>query len=489
MVGSGTVESLLKGKQYNRAVRVLKTVFEALQRLKLDAFTDWLQGTGNGHILVNLLESKEFNMLVEERNQSNMENASEEYTGLFSLWEKYEEVIRQNKLGPMAVFWQSFLDMVETMLDYIKSIRVGDLELHLQAMERMLKWYHAYDHTNYARHFTYCWATQQSLEERHPTIYQEFRNGNFSVKRTAGKFNMLPPDQVIEQTVNKEQKGPGGIIGFSTSLGTVQRWILTSHVIATISSRFKETLGLERPNVVPKDFGKKRILYDEASVSTCYELINSWRNPFNDSTLIIGLSSGLAAPKEIQNDLLNAADVGKKQLKDFLVTRIEATSQHFHDPIKKNKLKTFSSIDTKPIKVNNTTINLKSDRETFARLLVVQQNRRISLQDVLKFELSSFPLALANPDGTMTKTMKVKLFQSLQDKIPTIPSCRSNTPNIFDGMVLLQKLPPNLETFGNVSDYLLTKVLKGSARIVYFVTDPYFQYSSDVSRVFLGIPF
>ena len=42
---------------------------------------------------------------------------------------------------------------------------------------------------------------------------------------------MLPPEQVIEQTVNKEEKGPGGIIGFSTTEGTKQRWVLTSHLV------------------------------------------------------------------------------------------------------------------------------------------------------------------------------------------------------------------------------------------------------------------
>ena len=34
---------------------------------------------------------------------------------------------------------------------------------------------------------------------------------------------MLPPDQIIEQTINKDKKGPGGIIGTPTSQGTMQR--------------------------------------------------------------------------------------------------------------------------------------------------------------------------------------------------------------------------------------------------------------------------
>ena len=136
-------------------------------------------------------------------------------------------MITSEVMGPMAIFWNSFIQMVQVLLHYIKSKRVGDWDLHMQASEHMLYWFHAYDRINYARHFSYNWATQQNLRESHPIIYQEFQNGQFAVKRTHSTFNMLPPDQVIEQTINKEQKGAGGIIGVSTSVGAVQRWVLS----------------------------------------------------------------------------------------------------------------------------------------------------------------------------------------------------------------------------------------------------------------------
>ena len=43
------------------------------------------------------------------------------------------------------------------------------------------------------------------------------------MKPSQGKFNCLPSDQVIEQIVNKEQKGPGGIIGLRRTPGNVQQ--------------------------------------------------------------------------------------------------------------------------------------------------------------------------------------------------------------------------------------------------------------------------
>ena len=236
LVGSGAVEQVLKGKSYNRTVKILKIVYEALQRLKLDEFKNWLYENSDIANLTCALESYEFSETCRYRNNENAVQTTAKIDPLFDLWVQYENDLQSDKIGPMSEFWNSFLTMVDIMLDYIKSIRLADWNLHLQSMERMLKWFHAYDHTNYACHFTYCWADQQNLSEKHPMIYKEFINGNFSVQRTKGKFNMLPPDQVIEQTINKEQKGPGGIIGFSTSPGTVQRWVLSSHVLANVST-------------------------------------------------------------------------------------------------------------------------------------------------------------------------------------------------------------------------------------------------------------
>ena len=277
LTGTGSVEATLKGKHYNPAMRILKTVFESLQRLKLDAFESWLLTT-------EFLNSNDFRNLIEKRNAANMANAEEKSTALFSLWEEFTEFIQTGSIGPMAVFWQSFLDMTETLLDYFKSFCTVHWELHLQAMEGMLKWFHVYENTNYARHFTYCWATQQKLAQKHPEIYLEFCKGNFSVRRSQGKFDKLPPDQVIEQTINKEQKGHGGIIGYSTSAGTVQRWIVIIHVIASIATRLKEQLGIEKPTSVPKHLSKTRKRSDEQAVASCYELVSSWNSPFEEST-------------------------------------------------------------------------------------------------------------------------------------------------------------------------------------------------------------
>ena len=85
---------------------------------------------------------------------------------------------------------------------------------------------------------------------------------------------MVPPEQVIEQTINKNQKGAGGIAGSSTNMGFIQRWILSSHIIATWNSDFKQRIGVDKQKTQLKDVLKLRKDFDEAAVHSCIDTIN-----------------------------------------------------------------------------------------------------------------------------------------------------------------------------------------------------------------------
>ena len=63
-------------------------------------------------------------------------------------------------------------------------------------------------------------------------------------------------DQVIEQTINKERKGAGGIIGIKTSAVSEQWWILSSHVTAKILGDLRESINFAQKSNKPKDIGK-----------------------------------------------------------------------------------------------------------------------------------------------------------------------------------------------------------------------------------------
>ena len=267
-----------------------------------------------------------------------------------------------------------------------------------------------YDRQNYARQFAYCWASRQQLKNTHPRLYTEFKQGNFSVRRSAGHFNKLPPDQVIEQTSNKDQKGSVGIIGHSTSEGTVQRWILTRHVAARLLGDMENSLGIRGSVSLTKDLGKSKKEFDEKNTKSCYELLKSWTPQFDSNLPISGLSSGVIASDSVQSDLLRANSVGTDCFHKFLKKRVESSKIQFYSPLKKNKLKTFNSEEEKKThQVDSKNITVTDDRDMFARMLLIREVRKelVSIRELLKYFLEPLPWALATADGGLRKTTKI----------------------------------------------------------------------------------
>ena len=203
---------------------MFKIVFEAFMRGKIDCFKEWIQASSKDNYLVNFLESENFQNILSKQDNESLKQCVATIMSIANLRDEYDEMpsdSREN--GPSAATWMYLISMIQIFLNFQKSIKTNNWQLHFQSISSMLSWMHAYDRQNYSRHLTYNLCTQQNLEKTHPNIYKEFLAGNFSVRRKLGRFNILQSDQVIEQTTNKDQKRSGEIVGFSTTESTVQR--------------------------------------------------------------------------------------------------------------------------------------------------------------------------------------------------------------------------------------------------------------------------
>ena len=71
----------------------------------------------------------------------------------------FEMLLLNGQFGPTASFWASFLQMFQTLFNFMRSIKLGNWKLHLQSTEEILAWMFAYDRPNYARFLTYYMAS------------------------------------------------------------------------------------------------------------------------------------------------------------------------------------------------------------------------------------------------------------------------------------------------------------------------------------------
>lgn len=100
---------------------------------------------------------------------------------------------------------------------------------------------------------------------------------------------------------------------------------------------------------------------------------------------------------------------------------------------------------------------MEADRDLFEWLLIVANVRQINLKEVLSYELSPVPVALAHPDGSLRKTNKsvlsavIKKGISVLQRLPQPPT-ETTSVHILDGMALVQMAKSDgVKTFGEMA--------------------------------------
>ena len=225
-------------------------------------------------------------------------------------------------------------------------------------------------------------------------------------------FAQVAVDHAIEQTVNRDSKTPGGIIGMSTNVSATQRWLLTAHDGTAMRSHCCDLAGVVRDKAAPhKEAMPNRLKRDEDDVQSLTRTLKNWLNPFSCADgKICSLSCGTLAIPNIELHLLTAYDNGREARKKFITPRFVDQTTSFYGRLLKMKLHTLKSMAVKK-KVNtvNGIIQLRADKSLFARLAVIAQTRSMDMRHVMSFPLQPVPWSLANPDGSSIKTTKSKL--------------------------------------------------------------------------------
>lgn len=144
VVAHGSMVGVLSGHNYNRSIRAHKQLFEALSRL----------------------QALEFISTLDEESQQQckdmLSNAGRHYTAeksvpstpeLRDILNRFDDYVKtRSLLSPTYRFWTSYLDMVGTLLCFVRATRTSNWDLHLASLRSMLPWMFAYDRTNYSRY-------------------------------------------------------------------------------------------------------------------------------------------------------------------------------------------------------------------------------------------------------------------------------------------------------------------------------------------------
>ena len=387
-------------------------------------------------------------------------------TEVMTAWREFLEKLRCDN-GELSSFWMSYVDIVGgVVLGLLRASCEGNWDLHLTAIRMMIPWCFAYDKVNYARYLTPYYAKMTNLSETNPEVHEAFRQGLFSVQLSKDNpFGKIPVDQTTEVTINKDTQTPGGTSRFSLKPAAVQRYYVTAEYRSTFLRQLRDIVQ-GGPNSKHTDLQRTRIKKDEQAVSAVVELIRGWTNPFSENQDLVSISTAKATPKDVTTDLMKAHEIGEKCYETFKEERLQKIPQvkKFHDPLKANKLKTFSYLGKKKqVTSGGRTVVLKADRSLFGRIVVMAQGRNLQMEEILSHPLGPLPWALATPDSFLRKTNKAALANLLQKNVQPAEHIPSNSAAIIDGMNLVQKVNADHLSFGDVADTILNMALREGA--------------------------
>ena len=109
--------------------------------------------------------------------------------------------------------------------------------MYLDALTELAGWFHALDHTNYARWIPVHLKDMAELPERHPETARKFREGSFIVHKKTKVFSSIPIDQAHDFMTWVE--GDGGAVGLTDNTAALRRGIITGPEVARVTEEFQ----------------------------------------------------------------------------------------------------------------------------------------------------------------------------------------------------------------------------------------------------------
>jgi len=145
-----------------------------------------------------------------------------------------------------AKLWIQHLGYVDTVKTLIHAERIGDWDLHLSTVSRMLPLFAATGHNNYARCCTLYLQMMQDLPNTHEWLHSKLSGGFHAVRRCDQLWTGLSTDLLTEQVLMRAIKVSGGLThgrGMTDSMRCL--WVSSLHQCATVHSAISSLVGID----------------------------------------------------------------------------------------------------------------------------------------------------------------------------------------------------------------------------------------------------
>ncbi|CAH3024123.1 unnamed protein product [Porites evermanni] len=228
-----------------------------------------------------------------------------------------------------------------------------------------------------------------SLESSVPEIYGEFITGNWVVnKKKEVPFCAVGGDTALEH-LNRSMKVSGGLVGITLKESARAKFFLIAPELARLTAEAKAMAGLVPERAHHQELNSAVLTQEDNSINKLTETIKTFTNPFssdqNTNTDLYNLVTKVVMNEKTKKDLVNQSEEGRKLFSAFVQDRIRTGKINLWAPVKTHNLLTWkTSAKVIKVKAKDTIIELKEDRNLFARLAMVSKSRpEIDIQEAV----------------------------------------------------------------------------------------------------------
>ena len=474
--GPTTCRQILEGKHMKRALDAHVTTVQVLFDLTMELFS-----ADHAAVCEQLYKLRD--ELLEDGVDKQFLRIKHIHTTMteflkLNMSPKFEAFVTQRKgRSSMFSFFWSYMELVETLLNFIRASRQGLWLLHLSSLEKLCGVFFCQNRLKYAQYIPEYIAKMQQLETTDPFIWHEFMEGNFCVKKSSVAFSSIGVDHAIEH-VNRSMKVMGGIRGITQKPAALSRFFLIAPELARLSQEAEAAAGYsEEGRTKHHDLTPAAVHNQEQRIAKLKQYISD-NNPLKvDGHDLMNFVTNCVLPEQVTADIMKALAAGSEAYQNFTTERIVGDVSLW-ERMRRMKLKNWTSAGQRSeVKVRRETIELKENRSLFARLALAAVSRpEIDMADSIgTYEFSCISRALFATDGSLLpctgKSQLMNILEEYSEQSHTASQLPlqsveeqhvQSVTAVIDGMVVVQELAATatVRTCREIADKFLAAIAR-----------------------------
>lgn len=372
---------------------------------------------------------------------------------------------------PQFKFWSTIIELELLMTRFVRSLREGDFTLYVQTCDELCDWFHAMDHTNYARWLPIHVRDMVQLYAKHPAVYAEFMKGNFVVQKSARKFSLIAKDQSHEQS-NKGLQAHGGAVGLYENPEALALFMLAGPDCTRIVQEFEAVCDPPPTSTVHHEEGHSLQTKFQKDVQSFIQVLGELGNPFlATSQELVALDTQNVMEPAVVDSLSQIHETGKICHTTYVQKRLVEATVPVSDTLKRNKLLTFANRpDTKKKGIKDSGIQRQNMTLVTQLFLSLQSRPDADMTEFFRFENQREPPSLADR-GLLRSGTKSDILQCLNAPTGRNPSAKQATIVVLDMAAVIHMVrPTSANTFNDyvslhIVPYLEAQMKNGAYRM------------------------